>query len=353
MFHIGRPWTKQEQKKRADERKRKEKIKNREVHLDSNGVFIARFHPGRTWLLLPSPFFVPSILDSPHDLLDEKVERVNKELIYHHEGTLRRAFLRSFSKEDDLSQLEPIFKKNQSVRFSMKRLVLLWKLKRAKQMNEEDISTMEVPKKKVVVYSPDLRTKYVFEASTLLKDAVSRLTLNEEFFPKPLYPRNPFTNQTLTYGQLFSIHRQLRAHGITNWIWEAFVHGRFCLNSLLDTFSTPLKVHSIKAFFADPQEYLSQTYVADFIESRYTTKQISNIPFYMKVYDWATVCQSSHPHMLKWRSLSCRYWILLSTQDEDAADNSGALRREVLQLLKDTAGFNEMLALWTLANKVY
>jgi len=352
MFHIGRPWTKEEQKKLADERKRKEKIKNREFHIHTNVVFTARFHPGRTWLLLPSPYVVASILDSPHDPLDEKVERVNRELISHHEGTLRRAFLRSFSKEGDFAQLESIFMKNQAIRFSMKRLVLLWKLKKAKQMNEEDISTMEVPKKKVVVYSPDLRTKYVFEASTLLKDAVSRLTLNEEFFPKPLYPRNLFTNQTFTYGQLFSVHKQLRAHGITNWIWEAFFQSRFCLKSFLETFSLSLKVHSIKAFFSDKDDYLSQTYVADFIESRWISKKVSDVSFYMKVYDWASVCHTTHPHIMEWRKLTCKYWILLTLHDEDVADCNAELRREVKWIMRDTNGFNDMHSLWKDAHKV-
>ena len=353
MFNIGRPWTKKERKKLAEERERKEKIKNREFHIDTNKMFISRFHPGRTWLLLPSPYVVASILDSPHDPLDEKVERVNRELIFHHEGTLRRAFLRSFSKEGDFAQLEPIFMKNQAIRFSMKRLVLLWKLKRAKQMNEEDISTMEVPKKKVVVYSPDVRTKYVFEANTLLKDSISRLTLNNEFFPTPLYPRNPFTNQTLTYGQLFSVHTQLRAHGITNWIWEAFFQSRFCLKLFLDTFITSLKVYSIRAFFSDQNDYLSQTYVADFIESRYIIdKKTINIKQYVQVYDWATVIKSSHPFMLKWRRLACKYWILLSTEDEVVADCNSELRKEVFRLMKDTAAYNEMLSLWMIAHKL-
>ncbi len=326
---------------------------NHEILLDTNEVFTPRFHPGRTWLLIPSPFFVSSILDSPHDRLDERILRIDNELIFHHEGTLRRGFLRSFSKEADLAKLEPIYMKNQAIRFSMKKFVLFWKLKRTKQMNEDDISTMEAPKKKIILYSPDLRNKYVFEANTLLKDSISRLTLHNEFFPAPRYPRNPFTNQTLTYGQLFSVHKQLRAHGITNWVWEAFFQSQFCLNLFLDTFITSLKVYSIKTFFSDQNDYLSQTYVADFIESRYIIdKKTINIKQYMKVYDWATVVKSSHPFMLKWRRLACKYWILLSTEDEDIADCNSALRKEVMHLMKDTYAFNEMLALWTLAHKV-
>lgn len=353
MFHLGRPWTKKERKKLAEERYLKEKKKNREVALETNEVFVTRFHPGRTWLLLPSPFFVTSILDSPHHRLEGRIDHVNRELFFYKEGALPRDFLRSFAKEEDLAKLEPIFKKNQKVRFSMKRMVLLWKLRRTRQMNTEDISTMEVPKKQVVLYSADLRNKYVFEANTLLKDSVSRLTLNEEFFPHPLYPRNPFTNEKLTYGQLLSIHKQLRLHGITHWIWEAFFQSRFSLESLLDSFSSSLKIHSIKSFFSDNNDYLSQTYVADFIESRYTSKKISDISFYMKVYDWASVVHSSHQHMVEWRRLSCKYWILLTLHDEEVADCNAELRREVLYLMRDTVSFNELRRRWSLLHKVY
>ena len=334
----------------AEERARRTKC--REITLETNEVFVERFHPGRTWLLVPSSFFVSSLLDSPHDRLASKISIVNREVIFHREGTLCRTFLRSFSKEADLAKLESIFRKNQSVRFSMKRLVLLWKLRNTKQMNEEDISTMETPKKKVVVYSADLRNMYVFEANTLLKDSLSRLTLNEEFFPKPMYPRNPFTNQSLTYGQLFSIHKQLRAHGITHWIWEAFFKSKFCLSSLLDTFSSPLKVHSVNAFFSDKSDHLSQSYVADFIESRYIARKISNIPYYMKVYDWATTFHSSNTHMLKWRKLSCKYWILLTMYDEEVANCNPEIRREVNNLIRDVVAFNDILDLWKVAHKV-
>lgn len=336
----------------AEERARKQKIKNSEITLETNEVFVKRFHPGRTWLLVPSPFFVSSILDSPHDRLRSKMDLVNREIITHREGTLRRNILRSFLKEDDLAKLEPIFNKNQSVRFSMKQLLLLWKLRRTTQMNDDDISTMEPPKKKIIVHSADLRNKYVFEANTLLKDSLSRLTLNEEFFPKPMYPRNPFTNQSLTYGQLLSVHRQFRSHGITHWIWEAFFKSKFCLHSLLDSFSSPLKVHSINAFFSDKSDHLSQSYVADFIESRYVARKVSNIPYYIKIYDWASIFHSSHPHMVEWRKLSCKYWILLTMYDEEVADCDMQLRKEVNYLIRDTTAFNEMFNLWRTSHDV-
>lgn len=352
MFHIGLPWTKKEKKKLVDERKRKEKINNKEILLDTNQVFVQRFHPGRTWLLIPSPFFISAILDSPHDRLAKKINLMDRELFFNIEGSLTRSFLRAFSREEDLAKLEPIFRKNQAIRFSLKKFVLLWKLKRTKQMNEEDISTMEPPKKKIVVHSSDLRNVYLFEANTLLKDSISRLTLNDEFFPKPMYPRNPFTNEELTYAQLLSVHRQLRAHGITNWMWEAFFQSRFCLDSFLDTYSSPLKIHSIKAFFLDKSDHLSQSYVADFIESRYVSRKVSNIPFYVKVYDWASIFHSYHPHMVEWRKLSCKYWILLTIYDEVSANSDLDIRREVNYLIRDTVSFNQLLSLWKTAHKL-
>jgi hypothetical protein len=351
MFEIGRPWTAKEKQALQKERKRKEKIKNREILLDTNEIFVKRFHPNRTWFILPLRSLAASILDSPEDGLIKKINLVKYEIITHREGTAQRMFLQSFSKEEEFAKLETLFNQNQIVRFAMKKLLLQWKLKRTQQMNEEDILTLEPPKKKITLYSSDLRKKYIFEAHTLLKDCITRLTLNEEFFPIPLYPRNPFTNEALTYTQVFSIHKQLRSHGCTHWIWEAFYQSHFCLVSFIDNFSSSLKIHSVNSIFSDVTNRESQMYVADFIQSRYILKKVSNLQFYMKVYDWVCRFHSSHPYLLKWRILCCKYWKIICTQSEYLADSNREILLETQSLMRDTISFNQLITLWSLAHR--
>jgi hypothetical protein len=56
--------------------------------------------------------------------------------------------------------------------------------------------------------------------------------------------------------------------------------------------------------------------------------------------------------MVEWRKLACKYWILLTLHDEDVADCNPELLREVIWIMRDTNGFNDMHSLWTVAHTV-
>ena len=94
------------------------------------------------------------------------------------------------------------------IRWAMKKLMNLWRLKHIRVMNEEDIATQETPKKRVVFIDWKTRTSYQFEAITILRDTINRLLNHDQLFLEPLPPRNPYTNSPLSYGGLISLHDQ-------------------------------------------------------------------------------------------------------------------------------------------------
>ena len=198
---------------------------------------------------------------------------------------------------------------NQTVRVQFKRLVAKWLLKRKViQANETDILTGETPHKPVHLIDWPNRRCYVFEATTLFKDYIGRLTLSEFLHPTGQMPRNPFTNLTLTIGQLISLTDQLGIIGdplCRHWVFEAFRSSQYLIDIFKDRFSLPLKIHALKKTFIDK---LSDDYyylMFDFIEDEHERHDSPH--FNRGVYQWALKHQVDSHRILKWHAACFKY----------------------------------------------
>jgi hypothetical protein len=191
---------------------------------------------------------------------------------------------------------------NQRFRWAMKRLIYRWRLSKCKPINEEDIFTGEIPKKLVVIYDWPQKTKYVFEASTVYRDYMTKIQNSVGLFGVPKIPRNPFTNAELTYGQLHFLIRALVQHGFNHWSFDALKECGYSMDVFQDVYAYPLKYDIMKNVFKRPTESDCVDIVYDFIGDEYYHHNIEQ-PY---KYGW-DIALREHPDLdiiQAWRGLA-------------------------------------------------
>ena len=200
-----------------------------------------------------------------------------------------------------------VYTKNMKIRWAMKKLMNLWRLKHIRVMNEEDIATQETPKKRVVFIDWKTRTSYQFEAITILRDTINRLLNHDQLFLEPLPPRNPYTNSPLSYGGLISLHDQLHRVGVTHWLWEAFASTNFNIGKLENRHEVPMKLRCLDIIISDKTNYITIDFVMDFIIGEYTHHirygpPSESLVLHILLKKW------DNPVIQEWVALCKTYW---------------------------------------------
>jgi len=211
-----------------------------------------------------------------------------------------------FPTKKGISELKEAIQKNETVRWLLKRLIHPWRLKRFRASNTEDVMTGEIPKKPVHIYDWNTRSKYVFEAATLHKDICSRLCLAEEQFPTPKPPRNMFTNEPLTYGQLFGALRDLESYGVSSWVTKAFASENYSVESFERTYAIPLKKHALKILFSSHSnpDYIDT--LLEFIQFEYEYHDREFIR--PDVWVWMIEHDPTDERIQAWRNICYKYY---------------------------------------------
>jgi hypothetical protein len=213
---------------------------------------------------------------------------------------------------------------NACVRWQMKRLILGWRLKRLRASNTEDVMTGCTPVQGVDIVDWATRSKYTFEAATLYKDICSRLYLSDQQFPTPKPPRNMFTNEILTYGQLFSALKALEGYGFSCWATKGFKAEGFSVKSFERVYTVPLKKQALKTMFANRANPDYIELMMDFIEFEYDYhgKSFSR----RDMWRWMIQHQPDWPLIQSWRKLCYKYY--LETVDLGVAAPMGEIHHE-------------------------
>lgn len=205
---------------------------------------------------------------------------------------------------------------NQQFRWKMKQLIHRWRFSKLRQINTTDIATMEEPKEPIYLYDWSERCKYVLEATTLLKDVLERLQYSVELFPRPMNPRNPFTNKPLTVGQIHFLLKELQRKGHSHWILGAFREGKYSLLFLQTVYFTPLKVNALKRIFRNPVNDTCMDIVYDFILAEY---EYHHVPYKNhKMWAWQLENRASTKVIANWRDLCYKYYYSKYTSPETA-----------------------------------
>jgi len=142
------------------------------------------------------------------------------------------------------------------------------------------------------------------------------MLFSDYLFYEPKEPRNPFTNLPLTYGQLYSIHHQLRAYGVFHWMLEAFAKKNYHLCDFVEMHETALKRLMIeRAFNMDYTQLYMIEIMIDFIVEQHDN-QFRDCDKCM--YVWALKHASNNPFIKKWRELCYEHYVVYTTMFSDS-----------------------------------
>ncbi len=234
---------------------------------------------------------------------------------------------------------------NQRIRRLFKRLVQRWRTNhRLRQVNTEDVVTMEAPKRPIWVYDWLNGTKYVFEASTLFKGFRTSLTLSEGLFPTPQPPKNPFTNQSLSEAQVHFTLNALRAAGFADWVTESYrVHG-YDVELYRKRCHMMLRITALKRLFADQksEDYVDLLY--DFIDFCHDNAEVEMER--KDVWEWMIQNRPDYCRIQAWRSACYKYYHGLITEaPEKFLVSKVRIQKEVDELIM--LPMVDMIILWT------
>ena len=176
------------------------------------------------------------------------------------------------------------------------------RVKKLSPANTEDIVTMEIPKKPILIVDWTLRQKYTFEAQTLMKDITCRLLTNDGLFQDAQLPRNPFTNLPFTQAQQISVWNSISSAGIAvSSVFTLFRKARYNLDVFELENTHYLKLNALKKTMTDSSCYYYRERMIDFIAFAYEQEDVDCDK---TVY---TYCMRHHPNhsLLKEWALAC------------------------------------------------
>jgi hypothetical protein len=209
--------------------------------------------------------------------------------------------------------------KNQGLVRRFRCLARRWMLSKLTTKNTEDLVTGEAPTCPVRLIDWQRRSVYVFEARTIARDIVSRLTMSHyDFFPWPQAPRNPYTNETITEGQFYSVAQQLRAAGQTHWSIEALYSTKYKIAEFERDMYSKLKRTIHNSVFANPCGDVAKRILLEYIEEEHGEHKI---PYEADIYTWAIENDAHHFSMHKWRIQCTKYYTIIHFPTEKEKDD--------------------------------
>ena len=191
---------------------------------------------------------------------------------------------------------------NQSVLYSFKRLLNIWRFKNLRTMNEDDPITLSTPKNPVTINTSKFR--FIYEAESIALDIHKRLLHHDGQIPYPLAPRNLLTNELMTLQQIISVIKQCRSFGYSYWTLEAFKKSSYSIDDFVRVQRNPLRYNAIIKIINNPLDPDGIDTLADFIETQFDHH---NIPYPTSVYTWALRTIPNDSIILQWKGL-CKKW---------------------------------------------
>lgn len=230
--------------------------------------------------------------------------------------------------------------KNQIYRWRLKRFLTLWRLRHLRQLNDVDPITLSPFEQPITIVSFPTRGKYVFEASSFIQEIHQKLLRSDGQIPNPVFPRNPLTNQDLTYGQLVSVYNQCLQYGKMKWTFQGFHHARFSLPLFLNLYRKSLRVNAVKTILNTHDNYEGMDMLLDFIEREHEEHET---PFNLFIYRWSIYHLPNEKRITQWREL-CRSWYEKDILVEGALEKQVALDRIHQQSLAFCNPPNDLIA---------
>lgn len=212
-----------------------------------------------------------------------------------------------FTMSDEKAQaIENLMYKNQKFRWQMKHLIHRWSLQRLKEINKDDIVTCELPKKPVTIYDWDNRCKYVLEASTIYRDFREKIFKASGLITNSQLPKNPFTNQTYSFGQLHFIIEALQRNGYTDWALQGLKAQGYNLPKFKTIYRDAIGIEVLHRCFSDPTSDGCVDTVFDFITMEYNYHGFSTVSD--DVWYWFLEKKPDFPIIQEWRKICFKFY---------------------------------------------
>jgi len=200
--------------------------------------------------------------------------------------------------------LKEICSRIEKIRSRLRCFLHRWRTSRLKQINTEDVITLEEPRIPVIVVDWTTNSTYVFEASSLMKDITYRLMHHTDFFEVPQPPRNPLTNTPFTLTQLISIYSQLDGKTKATTAYTAFRDSRWDINRFALINYVPLQLNAFRKTMLNTDNYYYRERLLDFIHLAYEEE---GIDCYKSAYKYMLYYQPKYPLLLRWAKLCTSY----------------------------------------------
>jgi len=210
--------------------------------------------------------------------------------------------------EEMLSYARNLAIVNNKVRNRFQYLARRWKTSRLKKANTEDLLTGEEPKQCIRLRDYKNRSEYVFEADTIHKDMYERLLQHYYTFPEPVAPRNPYTNELLTFAQFFNVMRQLyKVPGKKiHWALDALFSSSYDIALFQNRMSSRLRQALVQRIMSTPANDTGTEVLIDFIEDCFNQTTLitseHDIQYRTGLYKWAARNLPTHPQLCRWRT---------------------------------------------------
>lgn len=192
------------------------------------------------------------------------------------------------------------------MRLRLRKFLHLLRYRRLRQLNTEDAITLERPQNKIEIVDWSIRSKYIYEAYSLMKDINSRLMNHDGVFDMPQEPRNCFTNISLTQSQTISVWNQLSICGIpASSVFTAFRQCKYSMHKFKIEYAIPLQLNAFRKTMMDTNHYDYKERLMDFIANAYAQE---DMVCYTNVYKYVMDIHPTHSILKEWARLCTQYY---------------------------------------------
>ncbi len=137
---------------------------------------------------------------------------------------------------------------DRKLKWQFRRLLLAWRIRKIDKSTPSSIDpiTLFPPENPFEVYDMAAKRKYVFDSKNLYRSITQYLLTQEYSFPKPIEPKNLFTNIPFTYAQLVSIYMKLKKLGHCSWVLSSLKSCNFNIDRWKLFNNSAITMHAIK-----------------------------------------------------------------------------------------------------------
>lgn len=210
-------------------------------------------------------------------------------------------------------KLQHYLLQNQKIRWLFKRFFTAVRVRRLRKINTTDPITLLPFQQPIYLNNFYSRSQYTFEADSLSRHIHKNLLHHDGQIPYSRIPRNPYTNEILSYLQLLSLMKQCQKYGCTFWSIEAFLEQNLSIEQFSKSYYKPLRLHAIRDTLKNSKDVDTIDTLYDFIRSQHDEH---NRVFIRSIYLWAIEEAFEESRIQGWKRF-CIQWYETDILEED------------------------------------